>query len=111
MRLIDADELKELMYGEAFETNSDRARWDSGLWIRYKMFEEHCDKCPTIEAEPIRHGHWDADADGYADGELVYDHWFCSECGWDDGGFLEEKPNYKYCPRCGSKMDNAGGGK
>lgn len=64
------------------------------------------DESPTIEAEPVRRGHWDADADGYADGELVYDHWFCSECGWDDSGFLEEKPNYKYCPNCGARMED-----
>ena len=59
----------------------------------------------TTEAAPVVHAKWDAEADGYSDGELVYDHWFCSECGWDDGGSLEEEPNFAFCPHCGAKMD------
>jgi rubrerythrin len=50
-------------------------------------------------------GEWIGEADGYADGELVYDVWYCSECnhciddGTDDADLL---PNY--CPNCGAKM-------
>lgn len=51
MRLIDADALREKMYHEAFETDSDMQRWDSGCWIRYKMFENSIDSMPTIEPE------------------------------------------------------------
>ena len=51
-RLIDIDKLNDLMYHEAFEMDSDRQKWDSGCWIRYKMYEEHRDNTPTIfEAE------------------------------------------------------------
>ena len=55
-------------------------------------------------AIPVRHGHYIGEADGYADGELVYDIWSCSECGcyfedWD------EQPTYNFCPNCGAKMD------
>lgn len=57
------------------------------------------------EQKTQKHGRWDADSDGYWNGELVYDHWFCSECGWDDGVSLEERPNYKFCPNCGARMD------
>lgn len=53
MRLIDADELRNAMYHEAFETDSDMQKWDGGCWIRYKMFEKAIDSAPTIEAEPI----------------------------------------------------------
>ena len=55
MRLIDADALSKAMYEEAFENDDSynetnpMARWDSGLWIRYKMFENTIDKAPTIE--------------------------------------------------------------
>ena len=49
MRLIDADALRRRMYHEAFETNTDLQRWDSGCWIRYKMFEKAIDEMPTIE--------------------------------------------------------------
>lgn len=51
---------------------------------------------------------WIGEADGYADGELVYDVWYCSECNHciDDGtDEVDLLPNY--CPNCGAKM---GGG-
>lgn len=53
---------------------------------------------------PVVHGSWDGTADGYADGELVYDMWSCSVCGFDADG-ADEKPTWKYCPGCGAKMD------
>lgn len=49
MRTIDADALRAQMYHEAFETDTDMQRWDSGCWIRYKMFENALDNAPTIE--------------------------------------------------------------
>ena len=60
----------------------------------------------AVESEPVVHGQWIGEADGYADGELVYDVWYCSECnfcidnGTDDPELL---PNY--CENCGAKMD------
>lgn len=44
-------------------------------------------------------GEWIGEADGYADGEFVYDTWYCSNCGYvaDD----EEPPTWNYCPNCG----------
>lgn len=47
-RLIDAEELRKQMYHEAFETDSDMQKWDSGCWIRYKMFENALESAPTI---------------------------------------------------------------
>ena len=38
-RLGDLDKLEREMYHKAFETDTDLQRWDSGCWIRYKMFE------------------------------------------------------------------------
>ncbi len=49
MRLIDADKLIDRMYHDAFETDTDMQKWDSGCWIRYKMFENAIDEAPTIE--------------------------------------------------------------
>lgn len=51
MRLIDADALSARMYHDAFETDSDMQKWDSGCWIRYKMFENAIEDAPTI-AQP-----------------------------------------------------------
>lgn len=47
-RLIDADALYKHMYVEAFEKDSDLQKWDSGCWIRFKMFENCLDAAPTI---------------------------------------------------------------
>lgn len=47
-RLIDGDKLRQTMYHEAFETDSPMQKWDSGCWIRYKMFENIEENAPTI---------------------------------------------------------------
>lgn len=47
-RLIDADVLRAKMYHEAFETDTPMQKWDSGCWIRYKMFERLEENAPTI---------------------------------------------------------------
>ena len=49
MRLIDADALNKRMYHDAFETDSNMQKWDSGCWIRYKMFEKAIEDAPTID--------------------------------------------------------------
>ena len=59
----------------------------------------------TLDPESLRpRGTWEGTADGYANGELVYDTWTCSECGYtvdtDDPDDLT-----KFCPNCGAKMD------
>lgn len=38
-RIGDLDKLESEMYHNAFETDTDLQKWDSGCWIRYKMFE------------------------------------------------------------------------
>ena len=52
-RLIDADELSKYMYHEAFETDTDMQKWDSGCWIRYKMFENAIDNAQTVDAVEV----------------------------------------------------------
>lgn len=48
--------------------------------------------------------YWIGEGDGYADGEMVYDIWICSNCGYvvDEGD--NEKPWYNFCPNCGADM-------
>lgn len=75
----------------------------------YTLFVDIVSECAEIirdlpPAQPERKkGHYIGEADGYADGELVYDIWSCSECGcyfedWD------EQPTYSFCPNCGADM-------
>ena len=67
---------------------------------------EDLTKFPAADVAPVVHGRWDGEGDGYADGEIVIDVWYCSECGYciDDG---TDDPNIlpNYCPNCGALMD------
>lgn len=102
--MIDPNELNNIMYHNAFEIDSDMQKWDSGCWIRYKMFENAMKEVQKVdvepeEAEPIRQGYLH-DVYQIVSGEILG---VCSECG-------EEVPvrirgNYvKYCSNCGAKM-------
>lgn len=62
------------------------------------------DELQSEDVAPVVHGTWLGYADGYADGELVYDIWECSNCGYDADG-AEEEPTWKFCPNCGARMD------
>lgn len=60
---------------------------------------------PTREqVEKVWRGEWIGSADGYADGELVYDIWECSECGY--GIDEEDDPDMlpQFCPKCYAAM-------
>lgn len=61
---------------------------------------------PAADVAEVVHGAWQGEGDGYADGTLVYDVWYCSNCGHciDDGTDDPERLP-KYCPVCGAKMD------
>lgn len=99
MRPIDADALIKRMYHDAFETDTDMQKWDSGCWIRYKMFENAIDDAPTIEP---KRGKWIDAEIRHEDGVLPIQ--VCSECKtfypleYTGGG-------HRFCPNCGAKMD------
>lgn len=111
MRPIDADALNDAMYHEAFENDASytesnpMAKWDSGLWIRYKMFENAINEAPTIEpkrGEWIYGEHDVAMCDGYR----------CNRCDffvpWDyEHKFIDFINDYHFCPNCGARMKGA----
>lgn len=86
MRLIDADNLTELcdIMADKFEGIGE------GIWHQFRATVEWC---PTIEANPVRHGRWDRDMGGV----------WCSVCGEYSEG------EWDYCPYCGAKMDGSEG--
>ena len=47
-RLIDADKFDARMFQKAFIDDTDMQKWDSGCWIRYKMYERVRDSMPTV---------------------------------------------------------------
>ena len=97
MRLIDADRIN------FYKATVARGMHSLGNVEIVEKFQ--IDRMPTIDPESLRpRGMWEGTADGYADGELVYDTWTCSECGYtvetDDPDDLT-----KFCPNCGAKME------
>ena len=58
-----------------------------------------------IQSADRPQGEWIGEADGYADGEPVYDIWYCSNCDYavDD----DEPPTWNFCPNCGCRMKGA----
>ena len=93
MRLIDADVLIERMYHDAFETDTDMQKWDSGCWIRYKLFENAIDAQPTIDAASVVHGEWIDVSDWWTPYQK------CSICGAIVDGY-----GSNFCPNCGADM-------
>lgn len=82
MRLIDANEFKKRIDHYPAEIR-DIAKKE----LRY---------VPTIDAEPIRHGHWEAHDMSIKDVPTEA----CSRCGEWSYGYYEH-----YCPKCGALMD------
>ena len=56
------------------------------------------------QVEKVWRGEWMGSADGYADGELVYDTWECSHCGYviDEEDGPDMLP--QFCPKCYAAM-------
>lgn len=95
-RYIDANDFENVMYHEAFETDTEMQRWDSGCWIRYKLFENLLEKQPTADVVEVVHGEWiPIDV-----GDCCYR---CSVCDFVRDAYLLEEDNY--CPHCGARMD------
>lgn len=86
MRLIDADNLKP-------DTKTFTSAYSEELTEFYS--QEVIDNAPTVEAEPVRHGHWERFR---CKGDRS-DTFHCSEC-----KYLLHYVS-KFCPNCGAKMD------
>lgn len=80
-RLIDADKFKNWLMENYVLYDGDRSLKD-------------IDEQPTVDAEPVKHGHWIMYDD---EGWTIYE---CSNCG-------KHSPSADtyYCPICGAKMD------
>lgn len=80
MRLIDADEMKDELKDMDF------------VLVNHNV-EDWIDEQPTVDAEPVLHGHWD-------------DECRCTACGWyGDDWYKRDAVRFSYCPNCGAKMD------
>lgn len=109
-KLIDAYELEREMYRKCIDTDEEiekgRAKWDSGLWIRYKVFEDTITLAPRVD--PVKHGHWiEVQRIHEKDHTAICE---CSLCG-DTVWVYDGQRAWNYCPNCGAKMDEAKDGK
>ena len=95
MRLIDADALKHHYSWWGTEVGDGTSKYER------EVFDSIVDAQPTIEAVPVKHGHWISKTDNPISD--VNWHHECSVCGMEYRGY-----DYYYCPRCGAKMDGEG---
>lgn len=104
--------MKDTIYREdAIKAINARANWYqvtcNGKQIAVMLMakdvnEMILEKVPSADRPQ---GEWIGEADGYADGEFVYDTWYCSNCDYavDD----DEPPTWNFCPNCGARMKGA----
>lgn len=86
MRLIDADELIT-----AFPAN------EGGVDVKICSVRGTINNMPTIDAEPVKHGHWN-----YKFTINGQSYRYCSEC---LEIIYDDMVSKNYCPHCGAKMD------
>lgn len=96
---IKRKHIEQRMYYEAFENDASydeknpMAKWDSGLWIRYKLFENVLASIPSADVIEPKLGKWI-----YQFRDSENEEYRCSKCGYPEA----YKPNY--CPNCGADM-------
>ena len=105
MELIDKFTPRAAIFSAMCHLQTDsKSEWLNGYKDGLRAALDLVTATATEDAVLVVHGTWVGTAGGYWDGELVYDMWECSECGYDADG-ADEKPNWHYCPNCGAKMD------
>lgn len=90
MRLIDADALIPQMESDANQMEDPIA-----IMFAYAAISD-IKHAPTVDAKPVRHGHWIKPDDGCV--RPFWEKYICSEC-------LCHSGNTAYCPSCGAKME------
>lgn len=87
-RLIDAD---RIVYSWVIDNDGEE---HDGVTLQSII-----DKMPTVDAEPVRHGHWINHYDDLFPEESTQE---CSVCHAEQMGTML---NDNYCPNCGARMD------
>jgi len=91
-RLINAEKLAEYKASGVSELTEWQKGWNDAI-------DTIIEEAPTVDAEPVKHGHWISHDYDFAPAESTQE---CSVC-------HEEQPIYmvdnNYCPHCGAKMD------
>ena len=72
---------------------SDMSKWTMIALAHHKNVIKALER--QVPKSPIFEG------DGYSDGEMVYDTWYCPSC---DSRFVDDE-EHDYCPCCGQAID------
>lgn len=100
MKLKNADELLEKI--ECLFKDLNSAEDYMGIGYNHGVGDSIAiiKNAPTIEAEPVKHGHWVDDFCSFV----------CSVCGGRiSDSTLDDYSEPRYCPNCGAKMVNRDG--
>lgn len=96
MRLIDADEIEYTANG-CFHPHCKEGNCNN---CRHAVVRKgEIDIIATVEAEPVRHGHWKR-----YDMDIAEHPHHCSCCGWSNYRIDRYVEEFKICPNCGAKM-------
>ena len=87
-RLVDVDKLISSL-GELVESGMTGNKTKAVL----KLAIQIADAQPTVDADAVKHGHWEIDMHG---------NWACSLCGNDP--YHDNMNGMNYCPNCGADM-------
>lgn len=98
---IEKSAIRQALYHEAFETDTEYQRWDSGCWIRYKLFENVVDALPAADVRPVKRGSWERRIDTRF-GPKLNDIIICSNC--KVAFSTEDTLRRSFCPNCGADM-------
>lgn len=92
MRLIDANDYRE----RRCRTCINRVQCDNGGNLCFDIMV--LNTCPTIEAQPVKHGRWINDANSIPR---------CSECSYipEFNRLIDDYYYSDFCPKCGARMD------
>ena len=105
-RLIDANVAKEMIVNHANEFSDVLNRREKALLIGGGT--SCIDKCPTVDAVEVVHGHWIYEDEEPDENNNVQAH--CSVCNGGDIHAIQMMNEVPYCWRCGAKMDGYGNG-
>lgn len=111
-QLCELDEKPVWIEDKEYPINTGWVIWDGNFteeWVNGEPREEYgktwfaYSYLPVFSDVKVFCGSWVGEADGYADGELMYDVWRCGNCGHveetDDPVLLP-----RFCPECGRAM-------
>ena len=110
MRLIDAEKLIKSIEEHSYSILRKNNSIEKGMTLI--GIKQCLEKQPTVDNEPVKHGHWIGDRGKNRGMIIKIDEdgvpscsCYCSVCGVWLVGSDECSPVGRYCPNCGAKLE------